>query len=78
MNLVKQMEEGCTGGWKLHWLRPEREAFVPGSSFFCHEVPREKQHGDFACNVAMLLARQARMAPALCLLLFLILIRMML
>lgn len=27
------------------------------------EVPREKGHGDFACNAAMLLARQARMAP---------------
>ncbi|MEN6350555.1 MAG: arginine--tRNA ligase [Syntrophomonas sp.] len=27
------------------------------------EVPREKQHGDFACNAAMLMARQARMAP---------------
>ncbi|MGR6837344.1 arginine--tRNA ligase [Syntrophomonas erecta] len=30
---------------------------------FVIEVPREKEHGDFACNVAMLLARQARMAP---------------
>lgn len=27
------------------------------------EVPREKQFGDFAANVAMLLAREARMAP---------------
>ncbi|MGE5397555.1 MAG: arginine--tRNA ligase [Chitinophagales bacterium] len=27
------------------------------------EVPREANHGDFAANVAMLLARQARMAP---------------
>jgi arginyl-tRNA synthetase len=30
---------------------------------FAIEVPREKEHGDFAVNVAMLLARQARMAP---------------
>lgn len=30
---------------------------------FVIEVPREKGHGDFASNVAMLLARQARMAP---------------
>lgn len=30
---------------------------------FVIEVPREKGHGDFACNAAMLLARQARMAP---------------
>lgn len=30
---------------------------------FIIEVPREKHFGDYACNVAMLLARQARMAP---------------
>lgn len=30
---------------------------------FVVEVPREKGHGDFASNVAMLLAKQARMAP---------------
>lgn len=27
------------------------------------EVPKDKQHGDFACNVAMLLAKELRMAP---------------
>lgn len=30
---------------------------------FVIEVPREKEHGDFATNIAMLLARQARMSP---------------
>jgi len=30
---------------------------------FVVEVPREKEHGDFATNIAMLLTRQARMAP---------------
>ena len=30
---------------------------------FVIEVPREKEHGDFAANVAMLLARQAKMPP---------------
>lgn len=30
---------------------------------FLIEVPREKGHGDFACNIAMLMAREARMAP---------------
>lgn len=34
--------------------------FIPD---FVIEVPREKGHGDFACNVAMLMARQARRAP---------------
>lgn len=27
------------------------------------EVPKDKQHGDFACNVAMVLAKPLRMAP---------------
>jgi arginyl-tRNA synthetase len=30
---------------------------------FVIEVPKDSGHGDFACNVAMLMARQARMAP---------------
>ena len=30
---------------------------------FIIEVPREKGHGDFACNAAMILAREAKMAP---------------
>lgn len=30
---------------------------------FVLEVPREKEHGDFATNLAMLLARQAKMPP---------------
>ena len=30
---------------------------------FTIEIPREKSHGDFAGNIAMLLAKQARMAP---------------
>lgn len=30
---------------------------------FVIEVPREKEHGDFACNVAMLMAKQAKTAP---------------
>jgi len=33
---------------------------LPG---FVLEVPREKGHGDFAANIAMLLAKQAKMAP---------------
>lgn len=30
---------------------------------FVIEVPREKGHGDFACNAAMLMAKEAKMAP---------------
>jgi arginyl-tRNA synthetase len=34
--------------------------FIPD---FVIEVPREKGHGDFACNAAMLMAKSARRAP---------------
>ena len=27
------------------------------------EKPREKSHGDFSCNIAMILAKKAQMAP---------------
>ncbi len=27
------------------------------------EVPKDKEHGDFACNIAMMLAKQLRLAP---------------
>ena len=30
---------------------------------FVIEVPKEKTHGDFACNVAMMLSKQAKMKP---------------
>lgn len=30
---------------------------------FYIEVPQDKEHGDFAANIAMLLARQAKMPP---------------
>ena len=30
---------------------------------FTVEIPREKAHGDFAANTAMVMAKQARMAP---------------
>lgn len=36
---------------------------VNGTPDFVVEVPREKDHGDFATNLAMLLAKPARMAP---------------
>ena len=66
MNLVKQMEEGLRR-WvetALAQAREKGELSYQEVPSFVIEVPREKQHGDFACNVAMLLARQARMAPA--------------
>lgn len=40
---------------------PETEVNV--SDMIKLEVPKDKQHGDFACNIAMMLAKQLRCAP---------------
>ena len=40
---------------------PEAEADV--KSLIKLEIPKEKAHGDFACNLAMLLAKPLKMAP---------------
>ena len=65
MNLVKKVEEGLRRRVEtaLFQARENGELSYQEVPSFVIEVPREKQHGDFACNVAMLLARQARMAP---------------
>ncbi len=52
--VITEAIEACRGQGLLNYQQlPE----------FVIEVPREKGHGDFACNIAMLLAREARMAP---------------
>ncbi|ABZ83509.1 arginyl-tRNA synthetase [Heliomicrobium modesticaldum Ice1] len=47
----------------LEGARNAKEVNVGPIPPFALEVPREKQHGDFATNVAMLMAREARMNP---------------
>jgi arginyl-tRNA synthetase len=47
-------------------LRRSQEAgqiSLAESPAFVVEIPKQKDHGDFACNVAMLLARPLKMAP---------------
>lgn len=53
MTVSRAAEKAKTDG-KLNY------EFLPD---FVLEVPREKEHGDFATNIAMLLARQAGMPP---------------
>ncbi|MBF7081489.1 arginine--tRNA ligase [Desulfallas sp. Bu1-1] len=63
--VVEQMREGLKhalvdavkGAVEAGGLPPVE---LPG---FVVEVPREREHGDFATNLAMLLPKQARMAP---------------
>jgi arginyl-tRNA synthetase len=51
--LVSALEKSRTEGLIVFDALPE----------FVIEVPRDEGHGDFASNVAMLMARQAKMAP---------------
>ena len=47
----------------LHKARAEQALVFEETPPFVIEVPREKGHGDFACNVAMLMAKSARRKP---------------
>jgi len=51
--VIEALEKARDSGQLNYELIPE----------FVIEVPKDSGHGDFACNVAMLLARQAHMAP---------------
>jgi len=56
-NIVKAIEQAAQKA------RDEGKLSFDTLPAFVLEVPREKEHGDFATNIAMLLTRQARMAP---------------
>jgi len=43
--------------------KEEKKLILDTIPEFVVEVPKEKNHGDFACNVAMLLARTERKPP---------------
>ena len=47
----------------LNQARAEQALVFDSIPDFVIEVPREKGHGDFACNAAMLMAKSARRAP---------------
>ncbi len=65
MNLVQQIRENIRKNLirTLQICQENKRFNLEEIPEFVIEVPREKDHGDFACNVAMLLAKQARMAP---------------
>ena len=56
-NIIKAIEQAAQKA------RDEGKLGFDTLPAFVLEVPREKEHGDFATNIAMLLTRQARMAP---------------
>lgn len=65
MNRVKMVQEKIKDGLKTAVLeaREAGELAFTNLPDFVLEVPREKQHGDFATNLAMLLTKEAKKAP---------------
>ncbi|SHH07299.1 arginyl-tRNA synthetase [Thermosyntropha lipolytica DSM 11003] len=65
MNPVQELKRNLSGMVMDALKKAKEEGLLDYAEVppFVIEVPREKEHGDFACNVAMLLAKQARMAP---------------
>lgn len=55
--VCRAFEKAVAGGA----LAPEEEIDI--ESLVQLEIPKDKQHGDFACNIAMLLARALHMPP---------------
>jgi len=63
--VVAKTREELAGALRRAWERAVAEGVLPGGGLpaFVVEVPREREHGDFASNLAMLLAGTARMNP---------------
>ncbi len=65
MDPIQQLREGLRN-LVISALEKSRQEGLLGYDTlpdFVIEVPRDEGHGDFACNAALLMARQARMAP---------------
>jgi len=67
MNPIQKLREGLRNLVIAALEKSREEGLISYDSLpdFVIEVPRDEGHGDFASNVAMLMARQARMAPRL-------------
>ncbi len=69
MNIQDQMKEKITAALKAAFEKAQTSGALPQvevpalETLIRLEVPKDKQHGDFACNLAMVLAKALRMAP---------------
>ena len=64
MNLVKQMVDDLHNQLVLAAEAAKMKGKINFENLsFIVEVPNDKNHGDFASNIAMTLAKQARMKP---------------
>lgn len=69
MNIQEQMKEKITAALKAAFEKAQKEGILPQAEelsldeLIRLEVPKDKKNGDFACNLAMVLAKALRMAP---------------
>ncbi len=69
MNIQEQMKEKITAVLKAAFEKAQNDGALPEAEIpaleelIRLEVPKDKQHGDFACNLAMVLAKSLHMAP---------------
>lgn len=65
MNFVEQIVNTISASLETALEKAKQEGRITYETIpsFTVEVPREKNHGDFASNIALLLAKEARMAP---------------
>ncbi len=63
--IVQEVREHLAGALERALASAVSRGLLPAVEIppYVLEVPREKEHGDFATNLAMLLARPARLAP---------------
>ena len=68
MNIFEEMKDKVSGKIKLAFEQAVTAgeltaADIDIASMIKLEVPKDKQHGDFACNIAMMLAKPLRLPP---------------
>ncbi len=68
MNIFEEMKDKVSGKIKLAFEQAASAgeltaADIDIESMIKLEVPKDKQHGDFACNIAMMLAKPLRLPP---------------
>ena len=65
MDPIHKLREGLKNAVSTALEKSKQEGLIEFETLpdFVIEVPRDEGHGDFACNAALLMARQARMSP---------------
>lgn len=65
MNIVKQVKEGLKEQLEKSLITAKNQGQISYENIpnYSLDVPREESHGNFAANIAMLMAKEAKMSP---------------